>query len=128
MNCLVTCGPTYEPLDEVRRLTNMSTGELGTELANFLVRKGHRVVLLRGEQSTYSGPPLTTERHSFSTTEDMAQKLYSLAGEKFDAVFHCAAISDYRFGKVWNKLPDGSLKEIAGGKLSTRQGALLAEL
>ena len=37
MNCIVTCGPTYEPLDEVRRLTNFSTGRLGTELANYLV-------------------------------------------------------------------------------------------
>ena len=36
MNCLVTAGPTFEPLDDVRRLTNFSTGRLGTELANFL--------------------------------------------------------------------------------------------
>ena len=36
MNCIVTAGPTYEPMDNVRRLTNFSTGKLGTELANFL--------------------------------------------------------------------------------------------
>ena len=36
MRCIVTAGPTYEPLDEVRRLTNFSTGRLGIELANFL--------------------------------------------------------------------------------------------
>ena len=41
MNCVVTAGPTYEPLDEVRRLTNFSTGRLGTELANTLTRHGH---------------------------------------------------------------------------------------
>jgi deoxyribose-phosphate aldolase len=32
MRVIVTCGPSYEPIDEVRRLTNFSTGELGTLL------------------------------------------------------------------------------------------------
>jgi phosphopantothenoylcysteine decarboxylase/phosphopantothenate--cysteine ligase len=41
MNCIVTAGPTYEPLDDVRRLTNFSTGRLGTELANFLAARVH---------------------------------------------------------------------------------------
>ena len=45
MNCIVTAGPTYEPLDEVRRLTNSSTGRLGSELANYLTARGHRVTL-----------------------------------------------------------------------------------
>ena len=49
MNCIVTAGPTYEPLDGVRRLTNFSTGRLGTELANFLAARGHKVTLLIGE-------------------------------------------------------------------------------
>ena len=57
MNCIVTAGPTCEPLDEVRRLTNFSTGRLGTELANFLAARGHKVTLLVGEQATYSLKP-----------------------------------------------------------------------
>ena len=40
MKCIVTAGPTYEPLDKVRRLTNFSTGQLGTELANHLAGQG----------------------------------------------------------------------------------------
>src|SRR5687768_14363623 len=36
VNCVITAGPTYEPLDEVRRLTNFSTGRLGSELATYL--------------------------------------------------------------------------------------------
>ena len=36
MNCVVTAGPTYEPLDDVRRLTNFSTGKLGSQLGDFL--------------------------------------------------------------------------------------------
>ena len=53
MNCIVTAGPTFEPLDEVRRLTNFSTGRLGMELANFLAARGHKVVLLIGETATH---------------------------------------------------------------------------
>ena len=55
MNCIVTAGPTFEPLDDVRRLTNFSTGRLGTELANFLTSRGHKVTLLVGELATYLG-------------------------------------------------------------------------
>jgi len=55
MNCIVTAGPTYEPLDDVRRLTNFSTGRLGTELAGFLTAHGHQVTLLIGELATWGG-------------------------------------------------------------------------
>ena len=55
MNCLVTAGPTYEALDEVRRLTNFSTGRLGSELASFLAGHGHHVTLLIGQQATWRG-------------------------------------------------------------------------
>jgi phosphopantothenoylcysteine decarboxylase/phosphopantothenate--cysteine ligase len=44
------------------------------------------------------------------------------------AVFHAAAVSDFTFGKVWVRSDDGALTEIKSGKLSTRQGTLLAEL
>ena len=44
-----------KPLDDVRRLTNFSTGRLGTELANFLAARGHHVTLLIGESATYAG-------------------------------------------------------------------------
>src|ERR1017187_6048830 len=59
MQCIVTAGPTYEPLDEVRRLTNFSTGRLGSELVNFLAARGHEATLLIGQQATYRG-----ERHA----------------------------------------------------------------
>ena len=55
MRCIVTAGPTYEPLDQVRRLTNHSTGRLGSELTNYLTQCGHEVTLLIGEQATWRG-------------------------------------------------------------------------
>ena len=62
MNCIVTAGPTYEPLDDVRRLTNFSTGRLGTELANFLAARGHKVALLIGETATLRRPAARAAR------------------------------------------------------------------
>ena len=50
---LVTCGPAYEPIDEVRRITNQSTGELGSLLSETLARANFEVLCLRGEMAVY---------------------------------------------------------------------------
>ncbi|MBP9902637.1 MAG: phosphopantothenoylcysteine decarboxylase [Verrucomicrobiota bacterium] len=128
MNCVVTAGPTFETLDNVRRLTNFSTGRLGTELANFLTTRGHTVTLLLGEPSTYSGTRNVKQLERFTTTADLTEKLHTLARQNIGAVFHAAAVSDFRFGKIWGRLPNGELSEIKSGKLATRSGPLLAEL
>ena len=52
MRVVVTCGPSYEPIDEVRRITNFSTGELGVLLTNHLVDAGCEVVCFRGVGAT----------------------------------------------------------------------------
>jgi len=128
MNCVVTAGPTYETMDNVRRLTNFSTGRLGTELANFLTTQGHAVTLLRGEQATYCGECKAMRVKPFSTTADLMQHLQALAKMKVGAVFHAAAVSDFTFGKIWLRSEQGELSEIKSGKISTRQGTLMAEL
>ena len=127
MNCVVTAGPTFESMDNVRRLTNFSTGRLGTELAGFLTAQGHRVTLLLGEQATYSGQPNAEKVERFTDTADLSARLEALGG-KADAVFHASAVSDYTFGKIWVRSPSGEMTEIKSGKISTRQGTLLAEL
>jgi phosphopantothenoylcysteine synthetase/decarboxylase len=45
-----------------------------------------------------------------------------------DAVFHAAAVSDFTFGKVWERTASGELIAAKSGKISTRHGTLLAEL
>jgi phosphopantothenoylcysteine synthetase/decarboxylase len=128
MNCVVTAGPTYETMDNVRRLTNFSTGRLGTELANFLTTRGHNVTLLRGEQATFCGESKAMRVKPFSTTADLMANLQALAKLEIQAVFHAAAVSDFTFGKIWLRSEQGELSEIKSGKISTRQGPLLAEL
>jgi phosphopantothenoylcysteine synthetase/decarboxylase len=109
-------------------LTNFSTGELGTELANFLTAKGHEVTLLAGQQSSYPGERRAHTVDTFTTTDNLRMKLEALGGRTVDAVFHAAAVSDFYFGKVWLRSAIGELTEVKSGKLSTRQGTLLAEL
>jgi phosphopantothenoylcysteine synthetase/decarboxylase len=129
MNCVVTAGPTYEPLDEVRRLTNFSTGRLGTELANFLAARGHKVILLLGEAATYSGERHAQRIESFSTSTDLRAKFKAISGKKVDAIFHAAAVGDFAFGRMFAPDPANKLVEIpAARKISTRKGKLLVEL
>ena len=129
MRCVVTAGPTYEPIDEVRRLTNYSTGRLGTGLAKRLAKEGHEVILLRGTLATYTEKPEGVTIEMFTTTDDLAGKLECLAKQQPEvgAVFHAAAVSDFAAGAVLQKSDDGELTPVRQGKVSTREGSLLLE-
>src|ERR1700721_2685020 len=116
MNCIVTAGPTFEPLDDVRRLTNFSTGRLGTELANFLTARGRNVTLFIGEAATYAGERKARTIKVFSTTADLQEKLKSFSGKKVWAIFHAAAVSDFSFGKMFTPVSAGKLKPFKPSK------------
>jgi phosphopantothenate---cysteine ligase (CTP) len=129
MNCIVTAGPTYEPLDDVRRLTNFSTGRLGTELANFLAARGHQVALLIGDTATYAGQRRAQHVAVFSTTADLRKRLHALSNKRVDAIFHAAAVSDFTFGRMFMPNEAGKLTEIKSAKkIPTQSGKLLVEL
>lgn len=128
MHCVITAGPTYEPLDQVRRITNFSTGRLGSELAAYLQRRGHRVTLLLGEMATYRGALLADRLERFSTTDDLGAHLEALREAPVDALFHAAAVSDFSVRQIWERLDSGELRPVRSGKLDTRGGPWLAEL
>jgi phosphopantothenoylcysteine synthetase/decarboxylase len=95
MRVIVTCGPSYEPIDEVRRITNFSTGELGLRLTRQLRTAGHEVICFRGEAATWHDP--ATASVPFSTNDDLLAKLGAVAATGgVDAVFHAAALADFR--------------------------------
>jgi phosphopantothenoylcysteine synthetase/decarboxylase len=140
MRCIVTAGPTYEPLDEVRRLTNFSTGRLGTTLADFLAKKGHEVLLLRGTYATADRASEPVQVREFSSTVNLRKTFELLAKERWDAIYHAAAVGDFGFGKVFVRTLNGELMPIHDAttigkedplqcrKLTTREGSLLVEL
>ncbi len=129
MRCLVTAGPTYEPLDLVRRITNFSTGALGTELAAELAARGHEVLLLRGELASAPLPPPNVKVRPFTSTDDLAARFLELATDEPIALLHAAAVSDFRPGMVYSCDPGtGALRPIVGGKYTTQDGRLMVEL
>jgi phosphopantothenoylcysteine decarboxylase/phosphopantothenate--cysteine ligase len=128
MKCIVTAGPTYEELDEVRRLTNFATGTLGTGLADYLAALGHEVELLSGHYSTCPPAARAQQQQTFTTTADLRRRLTALASPELGAVFHAAAVSDFTFGKIWERTTAGELRELKSAKIPTRAEGLLAEL
>ena len=121
MRIIITCGPSHEPIDGARRLTNMSTGRLGVTLANFLTDAGHEVICLKGEGSTYRGAVRAVGLTTFATNADLAQALESISRLKtIDAVFHAAALCDYRVDQALNDAGE----TITSPKFATRDGRL----
>lgn len=121
MKILITYGPSYEPIDGARRMTNMSTGKLGVTLANYFADVGHDVICLKGEGSTYPGPVRADRLQTFATNDDLAQELQSMSQrESIDAVFHAAALCDYRVEQVLSATGEAMVSE----KFATRDGRL----
>lgn len=128
MRCLVTAGPTVEPLDSVRRLTNHSTGTLGTDLANHLACTGHDVLLLRSRTATAAPALHAVTTEAFATAADLLGRFKAHATQEPVAIFHAAAVGDFQVGAVFRRDDDGRLNPVHSGKFSTRDGSLLAEL
>ncbi|HRI13013.1 MAG TPA: phosphopantothenoylcysteine decarboxylase [Verrucomicrobiota bacterium] len=125
MRLLVTFGPGHEPIDQARRLTNMSTGRLGTQLANAFLEAGWDVHCLRGEGASYLGRLHATEVEAFTTNDDLASRLERIARlRQVDAVFHAAALCDYRVARVVN----AAGASISSPKIASRDGRLTLEL
>jgi phosphopantothenoylcysteine synthetase/decarboxylase len=83
---------------------------------------------LIGEQATYAGERRATQVENFTTTVDLRGRLQAESGTGVNAIFHAAAVSDFTFGKIWLRSAQGEMTEVKSGKISTRQGTLMAEL
>jgi phosphopantothenoylcysteine synthetase/decarboxylase len=121
MRIVITSGPSYEPLDQVRRLSNFSTGELGTLLAESFGEAGHNVVCFRGVASTFPPPLWPVEVIPFATNDDLATGLQNLpAREEVTLLFHAAALCDFKVRAI----VDEKGVPVQGDKLSSRSGTL----
>lgn len=90
---LVTAGPTREYLDEVRYLSNASSGKMGYAIAGQAAQLGHRVVLVSGPCSLEI--PAGVEQRSVVSAEEMLAS--SLAAfVDCDVAIGVAAVADYR--------------------------------
>lgn len=125
---LISAGPTVESIDDVRRLTNFSTGSLGTFLANALAEAGHEVVLLRSRAAVVPPPVFAVHVLPFSTTEELRGLFAQHATQQAVVVLHAAAVADFACAGLHARQPDGTLRPISEAKASTRHGDLWMQL
>jgi phosphopantothenoylcysteine decarboxylase/phosphopantothenate--cysteine ligase len=91
---LVTAGPTREPLDPVRFLSNPSSGKMGYELAREAIARGARTILISGPTALI--PPCEARTERVTTAAEMERAVLK-AFPKADIVVMAAAVSDFRF-------------------------------
>jgi phosphopantothenoylcysteine decarboxylase/phosphopantothenate--cysteine ligase len=121
---VVTAGPTYEDIDQVRYVGNRSSGRMGYAVAAEAARRGARVVLVSGP--TPLEPPPGLEVVRVRSAEEMRNAVKAHASEA-DVVVMAAAVADYtpQTGAVQGKI------EKAEGPMEltlVRTADILAEL
>ncbi|HBE22842.1 MAG TPA: bifunctional phosphopantothenoylcysteine decarboxylase/phosphopantothenate--cysteine ligase CoaBC [Verrucomicrobiales bacterium] len=92
MKVLITAGPTREPIDPVRFLTNRSSGRMGYALAEAFARREEQVLLISGPTQ------LDIPDHVDFIPVETAQEMYDAVAHylpKMDAAIFCAAVADY---------------------------------
>ena len=92
MKLLVSAGPTREPIDEIRFISNRSSGRMGFAVAEEGARRGHEVSLVTGPVAL--AVPEGVERAEICGAREMAEEMLARA-ERADAVVMAAAVADY---------------------------------
>lgn len=112
---LITSGGTQEPLDDVRVITNKSSGRTAAAIADQFILSGFNVTYLHAESAKL--PLLDCTKKNYVTFKDIEKSLTTLLTEnQFDLVIHAAAVSDY------------SVAKSSGGKINSDQEKLVIEL
>jgi phosphopantothenoylcysteine decarboxylase/phosphopantothenate--cysteine ligase len=90
---LITAGPTREPIDPVRYISNRSSGKMGYAIAEAALDAGHDVVLISGPVNL--PPPPKARFISVSTSDEMFAAVHQHA-DGSDVCILCAAVADYK--------------------------------
>ena len=92
MKYLITAGPTQEPLDPVRYLSNRSSGKMGYAVAAAAVAAGHEVLLISGPVALPA--PAGVRLISVLTAAAMYEEVHRWVGSR-DVCVLCAAVADF---------------------------------
>ena len=99
MKILVTAGGTREDIDDVRGITNYSTGRLGSEIAGLFLDEGAEVTYICGENAILSSLPYSSANLEIIKIRNVAQLAAQLENAlnstKYNCVIHSMAVSDY---------------------------------
>lgn len=99
---LITCGPTWVPIDDTRVMSNISTGQLGQILAGDFGKAGGKVTLLEGPvRFPYASKKITIRKFSFY--DELATIMKEELKKEYDVVIHAAAVADYKLKKPFTE-------------------------
>lgn len=105
MRILITAGPTREPIDAVRFISNRSSGQMGIALADAAIEAGHHVTLLLGPVLMPCSLHERCEVVRFHSSQDL-ERLLAEHFPECDLLVMAAAVADYRpFEVMQGKLP-----------------------
>lgn len=97
MTFLITAGPTREPIDPVRYISNRSSGKMGYAIAEAALDAGHDAILISGPVNL--APPRDAKFISVSTSDEMFDAVHQHADSSNICVL-CAAVADYKPAQV----------------------------
>ena len=103
---LITAGPTQEPLDPVRFISNRSSGKMGYALAEAAASRGAQVVLVSGP--VHLPPPRGTQVVPVRTAQEMREQVFANLNAA-TIVIKAAAVADYHLARV----PQQKMKKTA---------------
>jgi phosphopantothenoylcysteine decarboxylase / phosphopantothenate---cysteine ligase len=99
---LVTGGATREPIDGIRFISNVSTGQTAAAISDELTNQGWKVTYLHGVGAKQ---PQNAHAKGFESFADLNHQMHrELSGEEYAAVIHCAAVSDYSVDSAQPKI------------------------
>jgi len=110
---LITAGPTREPIDPVRYISNRSSGKMGYAIAAAALSEGHHVTLISGP--AILEPPRNAKLIPVSNSDEMFEAVHRNADE-CDICVLCAAVADHKPANV------------SATKIKKHSGAFLLEL
>jgi phosphopantothenoylcysteine decarboxylase/phosphopantothenate--cysteine ligase len=105
---LVIGGATAEPIDDVRILTNRSSGKTAVALANNAFERGAQVELWYGYAKEQTPPYLPVKK--FETVADLVNLVKTSNVQQYTSIILCAAIADYLPKRHKGKIPSGTKK------------------
>jgi phosphopantothenate--cysteine ligase len=96
MDILITAGGTSEKIDNVRSITNHSTGRLGKIIGEAFLAQGHHVTYVTTAQAVHPNEQQALTLLEIETTKDLETTLTRLFEKKnYDAIIHSMAVSDF---------------------------------
>ena len=100
-NIIITAGPTLEPIDPVRFISNHSSGKMGYAIVDAVCNKGGNVTLLSGPVNLKPHPEANVI--NIKTANDLLVEFEKMDLKNVDYIFMCAAVVDYAPTKKHDK-------------------------